>query len=306
MLQQTQVKTVIPYFERWMIELPTVAALARAKPEKVLKLWEGLGYYRRARHAQAAAQVIVEKHAGRFPESFEHIQALPGIGRYTAGAISSIAFHQPVPILDGNVIRVLSRIFGVAGEPREKTVNAKLWELAEALVSVDAPQCSKLNQSLMELGALICTPREPKCLLCPVRQYCFSFRAGRVDEFPQRTERPKVTERRFVALVARNKNRFLVRQRPGDVVNGHLWEFPNVEIALTEKNLAKAVAHFQIAELKPLCRIRHSITRYRILLEAFHATVTGETPGAWRTLAELNRLPLTSAHRKILVVLATK
>jgi A/G-specific adenine glycosylase len=305
MLQQTQVKTVIPYFERWMDSLPAVADLAKAKPEKVLKLWEGLGYYRRARHAQAAAQAIVDNHGGRFPDNFEHIRALPGIGRYTAGAISSIAFHQPTPILDGNVMRVLSRIFGVAGDPREKETNAKLWDLAQELVSVDVRHCSKLNQSLMELGALVCTPREPRCLLCPVRQDCFAFQTGRVDEFPQRTQRPKVTERRFIALVAMNKNRFLVRQRAGDVVNAHLWEFPNIEIDLTENNLAKVAKPFQIIEGKPLCRIRHSITRYRILLEAFHANAADGTPGVWKTIAELNRLPLTSAHRKVLDVLAS-
>jgi A/G-specific adenine glycosylase len=134
MLQQTQVKTVIPYYERWMRALPTVGDFARARPERVLKLWEGLGYYRRVRLAQAAARLIMEKHAGRFPESFDEVLALPGVGRYTAGAICSIAFNQPAPILDGNVIRVLSRLLGIAGDPRSKTVNAKLWRAAEELV----------------------------------------------------------------------------------------------------------------------------------------------------------------------------
>jgi len=306
MLQQTQVKTVIPYFERWLSALPNVAALAQARPEKVLKLWEGLGYYRRARHAQAAAKAIVDRHAGQFPARFEQIRALPGIGRYTAGAISSIAFHQPTPILDGNVMRVLSRIFGVAGDPREKTANARLWQLAQDLVSIDVKHCSKLNQSLMELGALLCAPRGPQCALCPVRPSCFAFRTGRVEEFPQRIARPKATERRFVALVARKGNRYLVRQRPGGAVNAHLWEFPNIEIPLNETNLAKAVAPFQIADAPPFCRIHHSITRYRILLEAFHAKAAPETFGIWKTLAELNRLPFTSAHRKILDALSNK
>ena len=144
MLQQTQVKTVIPYYQRWMRVLPTIAQFARARPERVLKLWEGLGYYRRVRLAQAAARLIIKQHAGRFPEAFDEVLALPGVGRYTAGAICSIAFNQPAPILDGNVIRVLSRLLGIAGDPRSKTVNAKFWRAAEELVSAN----NELEESL--------------------------------------------------------------------------------------------------------------------------------------------------------------
>jgi A/G-specific adenine glycosylase len=304
MLQQTQVKTVIPYFERWMRQLPTLASFARARPQKVLKLWEGLGYYSRVRHAHAAAQVIMQRHDGRFPRNFDDIFALPGIGRYTAGAISSIAFNQPAPILDGNVIRVISRIFGVEGNPRDKQTNATLWRLARDLVSIDRARCSDLNQSLMELGALVCTPRQMRCAVCPVRKFCFALREDRVAEFPMRPPRAPATERRFMAFVARKQNRFLVRHRPGGAVNAHLWEFPNVEIALKDRHPAMAAVPFQIAEARPLCRIRHSITRYRILLEAYHAQAGGKTPGAWKTIPQLNRLPFTSAHRKILAVLA--
>jgi A/G-specific adenine glycosylase len=308
MLQQTQVKTVIPYFERWMAQLPTLAAFARARPQKVLKLWEGLGYYSRVRHAQAAAQFIMQRHGGRFPRSFDDILALPGIGRYTAGAISSIAFNQPAPILDGNVIRVLSRIFGVEGNPRDKQVNATLWELARDLVSVDPARCSDLNQSLMELGALVCTPRQTRCPVCPARKFCFALREDRVAEFSMRPPRAPATERRFMAFVARKQNRFLVRQRPGGAVNAHLWEFPNVEVALQfEQKGTKGTKEnnqFQIAEDRPFCRIRHSITRYRILLEAYRAQAESETPGDWKTIPQLNRLPFTSAHRKILAALS--
>jgi len=304
MLQQTQVKTVIPYFERWMRQLPTLAAFARARPQKVLKLWEGLGYYTRVRHAHAAAQVIMRRHGGRFPRNFDDILALPGIGRYTAGAISSIAFNQPAPILDGNVIRVISRIFGVEGNPRDKQTNATLWQLARDLVSIDPARCSDLNQSLMELGALVCAPRQMRCAVCPVRKFCFAFREDRLDEFPMRPPRAPATERRFMAFVARKQNRFLVRQRPGGAVNAHLWEFPNVEVGLEDNSPAATAGQFQIAEAQPLCRIRHSITRHRILLEAYHARATSNTPGVWKTIPQLNRLPFTSAHCKILAVLA--
>jgi A/G-specific adenine glycosylase len=305
MLQQTQVKTVIPYFERWMRLLPTLADFARAKPQKVLKLWEGLGYYSRVRNAQAAAQFIVREHGGRFPRKFDDILALPGIGRYTAGAISSIAFNQPAPILDGNVIRVLSRIFGVEGNPRDKTTNATLWQFAGDLVSIEPAHCSDLNQSLMELGALVCTPRQMKCDVCPVRKLCFAFRENRVAEFPMRPPRAPATERRFVAFVARKQNRFLVRQRPGGAVNAHLWEFPNMEVGL-ENSPAATAGLFEIVEDRPLCRVRHSITRYRILLEAYHARAAGKAHGVWKTIPQLKRLPFTSAHRKILDVLAHK
>ena len=174
MLKQTQVKTVIPYWERWLRELPTIESLASASADKIHKLWEGLGYYTRVRNLQKAAQQIIAEHGGKFPQTFNAVLALPGIGRYTAGAIFSIAFDQPTPILDGNVIRVLTRIHGIKTDPREKQTNAQLWQLAEQLVvaastiefqprlfpsfanfaaSRDIPRCSFLNQSLMELGA---------------------------------------------------------------------------------------------------------------------------------------------------------
>ena len=193
MLQQTQVKTVIPYWERWMRELPTVKSLADAKPAKIHKLWEGLGYYTRVRNMQKAAQKIMVEYDGAFPRRFEDILELPGIGRYTAGAISSIAFNEPRPILDGNVMRVLTRVFGIVENPREKSTNEQLWLLADDLAKAAAKlnaidsgenRCSHLNQSLMELGALICTPRNPNCPACPLRKECAALRIGRVEQIP--------------------------------------------------------------------------------------------------------------------------
>jgi A/G-specific adenine glycosylase len=302
MLQQTQVKTVIPYFERWMRSLPTVDAFARAPLVKILKLWEGLGYYNRVRNAQGAARQIVREHAGRFPEAFEDVLALPGVGRYTAGAICSIAFHQPTPILDGNVTRVLSRLFGIAGNPRDKSVNTKLWNLAQALVSVPGVEASPLNQALMELGALICLPRQPKCAACPVRRECFARGANRVDEFPALAPRAPALRRRFIAFIVPERGRFLVRRRPAGEVNAGLWEFPNIEIPVKTRNLAALAAPFSLAPGGPFLRVRHSITSSRILLEAFHATlsVPPEPPGSWKTIAEARQLPFTSAHRKVL------
>ncbi len=304
MLQQTQVKTVIPYFERWMRALPTLGDFAQARPQRVLKLWEGLGYYRRVRLAQEAARFIMKKHSGRFPESFDDVLALPGIGRYTAGAICSIAFNQPTPILDGNVIRVLTRLLGIAGDPHSKTVNAKLWRAAEELVIASGAP-SPLNQGMMELGALICLPRQPNCPACPLRKDCFAFRYKRVEDFPASAKRATATQRRFIALVVRDGERLLVQRRPHGVVNEGLWEFPNFEVPVKAKDLKKLVPPFQITDRSRFVEIRHSITRYRITLEAYNAKLSStsslaETNAVWKTPAQLSKLPFTSAHRKVM------
>jgi A/G-specific adenine glycosylase len=304
MLQQTQVKTVIPYYERWMRALPRVADFARARPERVLKLWEGLGYYRRARLAQTAARLIMKEHAGRFPETFDEVLALPGVGRYTAGAICSIAFNQPAPILDGNVSRVLSRLLGIAGDPRSNAVKAKLWRAAEELV-IAGGEPARLNQGMMELGALICLPRQPQCPACPLRRDCFAFRRKRVEEFPTPARRAAVTQRRFIALVVSDGGRLLVRRRPARSVNAGLWEFPNVEVGVHAKNLRPLVAPYEIVARAPFLRVRHSITRYRILLEAYRAELpaglaAAAAGAAWKTPAQITKLPFTSAHRKVL------
>jgi A/G-specific adenine glycosylase len=315
MLQQTQVKTVIPYWERWMRALPTIESLAAAKPEVIHKLWEGLGYYTRVRNMQKAAQDMVAHHQGRFPRDYEAILALPGIGRYTAGAISSIAFNEPRPILDGNVIRVLTRLFGIAENPREKPTNQKLWQLAEELVTAAAlpeirrtypESCSHLNQSLMELGALICTPKQPRCLLCPLQSNCTALRSGRVDQLPNLGPRIAATSRHFAAFVIKNRGCFLVRQRPVGVVNAHLWEFPNVEMTSkrgTLKKLAGDSLGIKMISLERLCTIKHTITRYRITLEAYHAKAgrIKLPPNArWATPDEMASLAFTSAHGKVL------
>jgi len=392
MLQQTQVKTVMPYWERWMRELSTVQAAANASPDKIHKLWEGLGYYTRARNLQKAARQIMEKHGGKFPDNFDAVVALPGIGRYTAGAICSIAFNQPTPILDGNVIRVLTRVFGVGENPREKKTNTRLWQLAEELVvhasannsrtrtsrlrytsprqgtkdeDEEKSACSHFvlrpshfNQSLMELGALICTPRQPKCPVCPVKKLCVAFREDRVGELPNLGRRTATTARHFIAFVIERNGKFLVRQRPAGVVNAHLWEFPNVEIVPNQRSSGRQSAHYfrkksqsrltstlrsiatedgsaatvqepdleiiraakslgiEPPTLQPLCTVKHSITRYRITLEAFRVQLGGRsstTPknfgtrrvcpsetGVWLTLARLRDLAFTAAHKKIL------
>ena len=335
MLQQTQVKTVIPFWERWMRALPTIQAAAEVDSAKLHKLWEGLGYYTRVRNLQKAAQVIVAQHGGQFPETFDQVLALPGIGRYTAGAVCSIAFNQPTPILDGNVIRVLTRVFGIAENPKEKATNAQLWQLAEELVAhAKAPSsqsknlpafavsaalrennsCSFLNQSLMELGATVCTPRTPQCLACPIQKNCLAFESGRTETLPNLGKREAPTARRFFAFAIEADGKFLVRQRPADVVNAHLWEFPNVEVGertgepaevLAELNLLPMNA-LQAAPIRPLRTVKHSITRYRITLEAFNVSLKSapnKTGSAWKSPEQLQALAFTSAHKKLLAAI---
>ncbi len=330
MLQQTQVKTVIPFWERWRRELPTIEAAAQAPSDKIHKLWEGLGYYTRVRNLQTAAQVIVAKHGGKFPRDFASVLALPGIGRYTAGAICSIAFNQPTPILDGNVIRVLTRIFGIAENPKEQATNARLWKLAEGLVAHAKTQtsqrmtsslcasaalrednsCSFLNQSLMELGALVCTPRNPQCLICPVKKLCVAFKEHRVDELPNLSKREVATARHFIAFVVSHKGKYLVRQRPAGVVNAHLWEFPNAECADTKpdaRRIFKTLFGISPPEILPLGTVKHSITRYRITLEAFRVCFGRKIPtglhskktGVWKTPAQMRQSAFASAHKKL-------
>jgi A/G-specific adenine glycosylase len=263
--------------------------------------------------------------------------ALPGIGRYTAGAICSIAFNQPKPILDGNVIRVLTRLFGIAENPKEKKTNARLWQLAEELVqeahtsrwgerprepafgrqrrapargAARPPNSSPLNQSLMELGALVCTPRSPQCQLCPVQKQCVAFKDGQTEALPSLGKRKAATARRFLAFAIEHNGKFLVRQRPAGVVNAYLWEFPNLEVgSRTGDPLdvfgeldAVRITDPQAINLKPLVTVKHSITRYRITVEAFMVSLKRlpvKNDGVWRSPAQMAALAFTSAHKKL-------
>jgi len=342
MLQQTQVKTVIPYWERWMRELPTVQAVAKANSAKLHKLWEGLGYYTRVRNLQRAAQQIVARHAGQFPEDFDAVLALPGIGRYTAGAICSIAYNQPKPILDGNGIRVLTRVFGITGDPRGRKTNARLWRLAEELVlhasrltpdarcgerprepesrrkakmargnTRPANACSHFNQSLMELGALVCTPRTPQCDVCPLAKLCVARRLGRQEELPKLGKKTVTTARRSIAFVVERDGKFFVRQRPSGVVNAHLWEFPNVEVGARLSGPQQAAKQLGLRTVgdEPLCTLKHSITRYRITLEVWRARFLksgNHVTGRWLTPKQLGELAFCSAHKRILARLASE
>jgi len=320
MLQQTQVRTVTPYYQRWMRSLPDIRALSRASSEKLHKLWEGLGYYTRVRNMQTAAKIICREHGGRLPEQFERVLALPGIGRYTAGAICSIAFNQPTPVLDGNVTRVLTRLFGIATDPKNPETNAALWQLAEVLVRQSATMdrlsangerlpapCSSLNQSLMELGATVCTPRKPQCSACPVRRSCIAQREGLTGELPATASRPAITHQHRMVFAIQNRSHVWLVRKPERNADSGLWEFPGLEVKDKRNSpsyIAARVLPFRASRFSRLTTFQHNITRYNVTFEAF----TGMTDnpddakdgvGRWVPLSRLRSLPLPAAHRRI-------
>lgn len=304
MLQQTQVKTVIPYWDRWMRELPTIQSLARAKGERVLKLWEGLGYYSRARNLQKAAQQIVAMHGGIFPNSYEAILELPGIGRYTAGAIGSIAFGLPTPIVDGNVARVLARYLGLGGDPKSRETSVALWESAERLVRAAREQdaCRELNEGMMELGATICVPTKPNCGACPVSSRCFAFKNDATARFPEIAPRRKSETRIFRAALITVGEKILLRQRVEGEVNGGFWELPNMEV---KGEPPAETLHALIGKAKlsftRLCDVKHTIMSHRITTEVFEVNGARFDGGKLFGMRELSAIPLVSAHRKALL-----
>lgn len=326
MLQQTQVATVRPYWERWMRAFPDLASLARAPLEQVLKLWEGLGYYRRARHLHAAARHIQAEYSGQFPRTFDALLALPGVGRSTAGGLASLAFGQPCPVLDGNVARVLSRLAGWRTARQRPAGRRRLWALAEALVRaapahvpadlrrrrnwrarrVVANPCGALNEALMELGATVCTPRQPRCGLCPWAAYCVSRARGWAAAPPPRRRPRAAAWQRVWAWVCVHRGRVLVRQRPAAGVNAELWEFPNVEGngASSPRQAAQAVLGAGVAALAPWFHERYTITTRRYRLEVYRVELKAppRRPPAgsrWVTPAELEQMALAAVHRRV-------
>ncbi len=314
MLQQTQVKTVIPYWERWMKQLPTIARLAAAREDEFLKLWEGLGYYSRVRNIHRAAHVIMDSFGGEFPRDHTSILSLPGIGPYTAGAISSIAFGDPQPIVDGNVIRVLTRVDCVTESTQAAATKTKLWSRSANLVeeaakgkSTDCNVCGDFNQALMELGATVCLPREPICCECPLARDCYAKAKSVQASLPNVGPRKKAVSRVFMAVVIQRRQSFMVRRRGSEGVNAGLWEFPNTE--LKEPDVAgdawlKESLGVERASLGLLGEVKHSITTSRILLRVYKVRVSPDYPAVggssqWASRAKLDGLAFTAAHRKI-------
>ncbi|HLK55425.1 MAG TPA: A/G-specific adenine glycosylase [Chthonomonadaceae bacterium] len=276
MLQQTQVATVIPFFRRFLERFPTVEVLAEAPIEEVLKYWAGLGYYARARNLHRAAQVVVTVFGGSVPNTPEAIETLPGIGRYTAGAILSIAYNVPRPLVDANVVRVLSRVFGLHGDPKSAANQAALWSLAEQLVPETAP--GDFNQGLMELGALLCEPSDPKCERCPLLADCVAGNSPDPSALPELPPgRATVQVTHSAALIRNEAGQVLIVQRPLHGLWGGLWEFPRVVCASAETpqeaavRAAREIVGLEVELGKRVGKIKHAVTHHRITLYCFSA-----------------------------------
>jgi A/G-specific adenine glycosylase len=311
MLQQTGVATVVPYYRRFLDRFPTVAALAAADIGEVINLWAGLGYYSRARNLHTAAGVIVERHDGNFPGDLDELMALPGVGRSTAGAILSIAFDRKAPILDGNVRRVLIRLHAVAEPPRSPAVERLLWQRAEELAPADRPH--DYAQAIMDLGAMICTPRRPDCPACPLGEICRARALGLAEQLPSRQSKKKVPLVRQVAVLLEMKGRFLVGRRPLNGMLGGLWEFPSCDTGTGSSPQESAERLLQDlgmkATLVPVGSIRHAYSHFRVEVELFRGRIenrpVAERPDSdWLTVAELADLALHGAHKKALPYLA--
>lgn len=317
MLQQTQVETVKPYFARFLEAFPTVADLAAAPEQEVLRLWEGLGYYRRARGLHAAAKVLVAEHEARFPRDVAALQKLPGVGRYTAGAIASIAFDLPAPILEANTIRLFTRLTAYRGDPTSTAGQKYLWGVAEQLVPQQG--ASRFNQALMELGALVCTPKAPNCQACPLARQCEANRQGLVELLQPTTKKLKFIDVSEAAVVVYKGGEVLVRQcGPGERWSG-LWDFPRFAVEsegplFAQDELAKKVAEqtgVQVRGASHLKTLKHGVTRHRITLDCYTAQRSGgrlkstaDSPTRWIDPAGLSELPLSVTGRKIAKLLA--
>ncbi len=303
MLQQTQVKTVIPYYKRFLQRLPDWKSLAKANEEMVLKLWEGLGYYRRARNLMAAAQKIIRDYDGELPDTMEKILEIPGIGPYSAGALLSIAYQKPYPVVDGNVIRVFSRLFLLKGNLKTGKGHKKVWEWAHKLISHQRP--GDFNQAVMELGATVCLPENPQCLLCPLLHLCPAARQGLQTHFPQAAKPSVTAEVSMAALFIGRSGKALVKKRSQDEkwLKG-MWEFPSAEGKSFEDALRKLELDLKVkAGREELLEVRHQITHHKIRLRFFRATPPHPGPlldgFKWVKLSGLRRLPFASAQGKL-------
>lgn len=326
MLQQTTVTAVIPYYERFFGRFPTLKDLAAAPEQEVLRLWEGLGYYSRARNLHRAAQIVVNDWKGKFPEEPERLEELPGIGRYTAGAIASFAFDRAAPIVEANTLRLYARLMALRGDPRTTANQSALWNFAEQLQTAESSVRSKttggdLNQALMELGSRCCTPVEPSCGECPVRDFCLARRDGLTAVIPELGPRKVMTDVHECAVLIARRGKWLVRQIPAGERWAGLWDFPRLkmgelaggtapasllELDLPEKLKATyGIEARLVDQLKPM---NHTVTRFKIrlslaVMEYQKGKLIGSDASRWCSVEELHEVPLPVTGRKIVRML---
>lgn len=276
MLQQTQVATVIPYYQRFMASFPDVACLANAAQDEVLHHWTGLGYYARARNLHKAAKLVVEQHKGAFPKTLEGLMALSGIGRSTAGAILSLACKQRHPILDGNVKRVLSRYHGVEGWPGKKAIESKLWAYAEQ--HTPNKSVADYTQAIMDLGATLCTRRNPDCQACPLHSGCFAYKAARQHDFPGSKPKSKLPKRETVfAIIENSRGEILLEQRPPSGIWGGLWSFPEFPVEQSVEQSIKTQYGYKVKQQIEYNSVKHTFSHFHLLIKPIHVKLKGQT-----------------------------
>jgi A/G-specific adenine glycosylase len=304
MLQQTRVETVIPYFNRWMQRFPTIKALAEASEQDVLNLWEGLGYYSRARNLHKAAEVVVEKFNGQLPRDLDALRQLPGIGRYTVGAITSMAFGMDEPTLDGNIRRVLARVFDISLPADSASGEKALWHLAAD--HLPKGMAGDYNQALMDLGATICIPKNPRCLICPLMELCEARRKGIRDQRPVLKPKKKTPQYALAAAVVRKNGRVLLAKRPSKGLLGGMWEFPNGRVeGDPAKGLSKSLRsgyQLKVQRGDALGVVKHAYTHFKVTVHVFQCEVVSMVKNQnlkWVELKSLEDFPMGKVDRQI-------
>jgi len=319
MLQQTQVTTMLPYYTRWMERFPHLPTVASAPEEELLKYWEGMGYYARARNVHKTAQILLKEFGAEFPKNYQLLLSLPGIGRYTAGAIMSIAFNADYPAVDGNVARILARLFDLKKPIQDKESQNALWGIARRLLS--RGKARNFNQALMDLGALICLPRSPLCLECPVRDICRGLELGVVSQRPVvRKARDTIPIHAAVGILLL-EDKIFIQKRPPSGLMPHLWEFPGGKLQDGESPEDALMREFieelglKICALRKVALIRHNYTTFRVTLHAFtcqledhdqQPVLRSAVEGRWVTMGELDLYAFPAANRKLIRLIQTK
>ena len=340
MLQQTTVAAVVPYFARFVAKFPDVSSLAAAHVDDVLRLWEGLGYYSRARNLHKAAVVIEQNHGGVFPGDAESLQALPGIGRYTAGAIASFAFDQPAPIVEANTERLYARLLALTDDVRSTASQRRLWDFATIIVPQNRP--GDFNQALMDIGSQICRPQEPDCERCPLRTCCAAFAQGQQNELPRRKPRVRITAVDEICVVIRCRHRYLLRRRTAGERWAGMWDFvrfemdeselkflpmttskkrstserrlfadPHNQLPETVRQQVHDLIGAKVGDVVATTEFTYSVTRYRVCLKSFLCDGTLDAKEKkdgtqWFTTAELAELPLSKTGRLVVEWLTSR
>jgi A/G-specific adenine glycosylase len=313
MLQQTQMDRVIDYFNRWIARFPTIADVASADEEDVLKLWEGLGYYTRARNIMRTATILMKDHSGEMPAEYDTLLRMPGIGNYTAGAIMSIAFNEEYPLVDANIERIFARLFNLDKPVKEKKTHAFIWRKAEELL----PQgrAREFNQALMELGALVCISRNPRCSICPIRNECQAFSLDVVSKRPVLQSPPRTIFIEMATGILKHENRILIQKRKSKGVWANLWEFPGGRLEPGETPEMALVREYReetelaVASLQKITTVHHSYMNYRVTLHCYFCSLAddryepvlhGAQEYRWIEPDELLHYAFPSGHRKLI------